>query len=147
MPGRLLGVLHPLLYIYTKVAPKLIETIANKVGIPGLIGLPFLSIATERCTYDTFCAARGIDLYSEQMARGANLHGSYPSGGAALPSLALISVASERERFIVEFLGDLPRQESTADGKSANTRENRAAFAEGKEISFGDCAAKLSESS
>ena len=63
---------HPLLFIYTKIAPRLIVGIVNTVGVRGLVALPFISVATEKSCYDTFCAARGIDLYKEQDEAGYN---------------------------------------------------------------------------
>ena len=63
---------HPLLFIYTKIAPRLIVGIVNTVGVRGLVALPFVSVATEKSCYDTFCAVRGIDLYKEQAEAGYN---------------------------------------------------------------------------
>eukprot|EP00658_Telonema_sp_P-2_P069093 TRINITY_DN58171_c0_g1_i1.p1 TRINITY_DN58171_c0_g1~~TRINITY_DN58171_c0_g1_i1.p1 ORF type:complete len:163 (+),score=35.27 TRINITY_DN58171_c0_g1_i1:144-632(+) len=109
-------IFHPLLYIYTKIGPRVISGVVNTVGVHGLIALPFATIATEKVCYDTFVAARGIDMYAEHDEAGYNgsggKHGGYPSGGAGLGSLSLIDVASEEDRWIVGFLGDEPRKPS-----------------------------------
>ena len=64
--------------------------VQSPVGVYGLLALPFVSLAMEKCIYDTAQAAQGID----PSIRPAN-RGGFPSGGAALPSLALVPVAQE----------------------------------------------------
>ncbi|KAL1500411.1 hypothetical protein AB1Y20_013068 [Prymnesium parvum] len=101
-------VLNPLLYLYTKVAPHMLSFLYRKVGISGILMMPWLTLAFEKTTYDTFCAARGYDMYAESDVNPTP-HGGFPSGGAQLPSLSLITVRGEQDRIIIPFLGDKPR--------------------------------------
>jgi hypothetical protein len=70
---------------------RLVERVVQSpVGVYGLLALPFVSLALEKCIYDTAQAAQGID----PTIRPAN-RGGFPSGGAGLPSLALVPVQKE----------------------------------------------------
>jgi hypothetical protein len=53
-------------------------------------------LALEKCIYDTAQAAQGID----PTIRPAN-RGGFPSGGAALPSFALVPVQTELPSWFV----------------------------------------------
>jgi hypothetical protein len=104
-------VLNPVLYVFTKVAHRIIGPLYNRFGVPGILALPWGMLTIEKCAYDTFLAARGQDLNAEKKRTGVNPHGEFPSGGASLPSLSLIAVRGEDDRLIVPYL-DPPRGES-----------------------------------
>ena len=74
-----------------------------------------VTLTLEKVSYDTLAAARGYDLEAEHEAKvaaaGGNLHGGFPSGGAALPNCSLIPVRGEQDRLILSWLGDRPRGE------------------------------------
>lgn len=70
---------------------RIVEAVVKSpVGVYGLLALPFVSLAMEKCIYDTAQAAQGID----PNIRPAN-RGGFPSGGAALPSFSLVPVQKE----------------------------------------------------
>ena len=70
---------------------RVVEAVAKSpVGVYGLLALPFVSLAMEKCIYDTAQSAQGID----PRVRPAN-RGGFPSGGAALPSFSLVPVQTE----------------------------------------------------
>ena len=106
-------VFNPLLYAFTHIMPKLIGPLYRTFGIPGILALPWITLATERVAYDTFAAARGYDLKKEQDERGGNAHGEFPSGGAGMPNMSLIPVRGEADRLIIPYL-DRPRGEPPA---------------------------------
>lgn len=67
---------------------RAIEAIVKSpVGPAGLLALPFVTLAMEKCIYDTVQAAQGIDPNIRPTDRGG-----FPSGGAELPSFSLIPV-------------------------------------------------------
>ena len=103
---------NPLLFIYTKVAPYIIEPIYRRFGPFGLLALPWATLSIEKSMYDSFLALRGHDMYAERERTGVNPHGEFPSGGAALPSFSFVEVRDERSRVIISFLGDAPRKEA-----------------------------------
>lgn len=90
------------------VFAKIVGTVYNRVGVAGLLAIPFGSLAIEKSTYDTYCAYWGNDIYAKQKATGSvdGQHGGFPSGGAALPSLSLIKtrVLTDRTIFRNELL-------------------------------------------
>ena len=110
-------VLNPLLFIYTHVMPKVIGPLYRTFGIPGIMALPWITLALEKASYDTLAAARGYDLQAEHAKKG-NPHGEFPSGGAALPSWSLIPMRGEEDRLIISILGDKPRQVAAAAASS-----------------------------
>lgn len=112
-------IFNPLLFLYTHVAPKIITPLYNRFGIPGLLGLPWIMLGGEKACYDTFCAARGHDMYAERKRTGVNPHGEFPSGGAALPSFSFIETRGEADRWIFTWLGDEPRRTSEAAAQPA----------------------------
>lgn len=59
----------------------------SPVGVYGFFALPFMTLAMERCIYDTVQCWQGIDPSVVPEGRGG-----FPSGGALLPSLSLIPV-------------------------------------------------------
>lgn len=60
----------------------------SRVGVYGLLAMPFVTLAMEKCIYDTVQAAQGIDPKLRPADRGG-----FPSGGAELfPSFSLIPV-------------------------------------------------------
>lgn len=61
--------------------------VRSPVGVYGLLALPFLTLAMEKCIYDTVQSAQGIDPNVRPKNRGG-----FPSGGAELPSFSLIPV-------------------------------------------------------
>eukprot|EP00526_Cylindrotheca_closterium_P020411 CAMPEP_0113643474 /NCGR_PEP_ID=MMETSP0017_2-20120614/22861_1 /TAXON_ID=2856 /ORGANISM="Cylindrotheca closterium" /LENGTH=126 /DNA_ID=CAMNT_0000554995 /DNA_START=22 /DNA_END=402 /DNA_ORIENTATION=- /assembly_acc=CAM_ASM_000147 len=63
------------------------RVVRSPVGVYGLLGLPFISLAMEKSIYDTVQAYQGLDPNVRPADRGG-----FPSGGAALPSLSLIPV-------------------------------------------------------
>jgi len=70
---------------------KAVEAVAkSRVGVYGLLALPFCTLAMEKCIYDTVQAAQGIDPNVRPADRGG-----FPSGGAELPSFSLISVRKQ----------------------------------------------------
>lgn len=78
------------LYFHSKGGTgRVVEAVVRSpVGVYGLLALPFVSLALEKCVYDTAQAAQGIDPTVVPANRGG-----FPSGGgAALPSLSLIPV-------------------------------------------------------
>ena len=108
-------VFNPLLWVFTKVMPKLIGPLYRTFGVPGLVALPWVTLTVEKVAYDTLAAARGYDMQAEhakkQQEQGENMHGGFPSGGAALPNLSLLPITSEENRLILSLLGDAPRQQ------------------------------------
>jgi len=67
---------------------RAVEAVARSpVGVYGLLALPFLTLAMEKCIYDTVQSAQGIDPNVRPKNRGG-----FPSGGAELPSFSLIPV-------------------------------------------------------
>ena len=105
-----LHVLNPLLYLYTKAMPLLIEPLYKRFGVGGIVALPWVTLTVEKSMYDTFLAARGHDMYTEARETGENPHGEFPSGGAKLPSFSVLPVLGEQHRLIIPFLGDEPRK-------------------------------------
>ena len=101
-------IFNPLLYIYTKVAPQMLSFLYRKLGVPGILAMPWITLAVEKVTYDTFLAARGHDMKAEAARTGEAPHGGFPSGGASLPSWSLVAVANEQDRWIIDILGDKP---------------------------------------
>jgi hypothetical protein len=102
---------NPLLFVFTKVAHHIIGPLYNRFGVPGVLALPWITLASEKVAYDTFLAARGYDLQEERRKKGGqNPHGEFPSGGAGLPSLSLLPVANEQQRLIISIFGDEPRK-------------------------------------
>ena len=79
--------------------------VRSPIGAPGLLLLPFGTLAAEKSVYDTVQAAQGIDPYN---ARGAAAAGGFPSGGAALPSFSLIPV--QRHNLFVSLLPRATKQ-------------------------------------
>ena len=71
---------------------RVVEAVVRSpAGVYGLLALPFVSLAMEKCVYDTAQAAQGIDPTVVPANRGG-----FPSGGgAALPSLSLVPVQTE----------------------------------------------------
>ncbi|CAJ1961253.1 unnamed protein product [Cylindrotheca closterium] len=63
------------------------RVVRSPVGVYGLLGLPFVSLAMEKSIYDTVQSYQGINPNIRPADRGG-----FPSGGAALPSLSLIPV-------------------------------------------------------
>ena len=107
--------LNPLLFVYTHVMPKFIGPLYRTFGIPGILALPWITLALEKASYDTLAAARGHDMQAEH-AKNGNPHGEFPSGGAALPSWSFIPIRGEQDRLIISILGDKPRQEAASSG-------------------------------
>lgn len=67
---------------------RVVNAIAKSpVGVPGLLVLPFVTLAMEKSIYDTVQSAQGINPVKK-----VSEVGSFPSGGAALPSFSLIPV-------------------------------------------------------
>jgi hypothetical protein len=116
-------ILNPLLYVYTKVAPQLINVLYRRFGVTGILSMPFITLTVEKVFYDSLQAARGYDLQEERRKSGQNPHGDFPSGGAALPSWSLVPVASEEDRLIIGFLGDRPRWTPAAESQSSGNAE------------------------
>lgn len=83
------------LYGHSKgITVRAIEAIAKSpVGVPGLLALPFLTLAMEKSIYDTIQSAQGFDPNVIPADRGG-----FPSGGASLPSLSLIPVQERRRK-------------------------------------------------
>lgn len=76
---------------------RVIEKLAKtKGGIYGIFALPFLTLAMEKCVYDSAQSLQGIDPKMRPADRGG-----FPSGGAELPSFSLFRV---RERNITEYM-------------------------------------------
>jgi hypothetical protein len=74
------------------VTVKVVDSILkSRVGGVGLLALPFVTLAMEKCVYDSVQAFQGIDPNVRPADRGG-----FPSGGAALPSFSLIAVRSRR---------------------------------------------------
>jgi hypothetical protein len=68
--------------------------VKSPVGVPGLLALPFMTLAMEKCIYDTIQSAQGFDPKVVPADRGG-----FPSGGgAALPSFSFIPVQERRQR-------------------------------------------------
>jgi hypothetical protein len=61
--------------------------VKSPLGAPGLLLLPFVTLAMEKSIYDTVQAAQGIDPNTRPADRGG-----FPSGGSELPSFSLIPV-------------------------------------------------------
>ena len=74
---------------------KIVGMVYNRVGAKGLLAIPFATLTMEKSTYDTYCAYHGHSIYE---AKESNPHGSFPSGGAALPSFSLIQTRMEDAR-------------------------------------------------
>lgn len=124
-------IFNPLLYLYSQVAPHLIRVLYNRFGVGGILSMPFITLAMEKACYDTLAAARGMDI-QEEFERKGSAHGGFPSGGAALPSAALVPVRSEDDRLILNLwpFCDPPRG-TVAPGYPL---ERLAARADGKSI-------------
>ena len=45
--------LNPLLAIYTKLAPRIIEGLYRRLGVGGCLSLPFVTLATEKVSVAT----------------------------------------------------------------------------------------------
>jgi hypothetical protein len=74
------------------VTVKVVDSILkSRVGGVGLLALPFVTLAMEKCVYDSVQAFQGIDPNVRPADRGG-----FPSGGAALPSFSLIAVKRRR---------------------------------------------------
>ena len=58
-------------------------------------------------------AGRSEEAAAASGSKKIGAHGEFPSGGAALPSMSLIPVASEEKRLVITLLGDKPRREAT----------------------------------
>ena len=114
-------VFNPLLYLYTKSAPTLVRFLYKKLGVPGIMALPWITLSLEKVSYDTLAAARGQDMYAEAQASSANSqpHGGFPSGGAMLPSWSLVPVRGEEDRLIFWIFGDKPRESTTHESTDA----------------------------
>jgi len=70
------------------VTVRAVEAMArSRVGVYGLLALPFFTLAMEKSIYDTVQAWQGLDPNVKPKDRGG-----FPSGGAALPSFSLIPV-------------------------------------------------------
>jgi hypothetical protein len=65
----------------------------SRIGVYGLLLLPFCTLGVEKCIYDTVQAAQGIDPNVRPADRGG-----FPSGGAELPSFSLVSVQPRHRR-------------------------------------------------
>jgi hypothetical protein len=66
----------------------------SRVGVPGLLLLPFMTLAMEKSIYDTIQSAQGFDPKIVPADRGG-----FPSGGgAALPSFSFIPVQERHGR-------------------------------------------------
>ncbi|KAJ1638766.1 hypothetical protein T492DRAFT_940758 [Pavlovales sp. CCMP2436] len=66
-----------------------VNTVLRTAGVGGLFVVPFIGLAMEKCFYDTALACQGLDptaISAERKGEG------FPSGGHALPSLALLPV-------------------------------------------------------
>lgn len=74
---------------------KIVDQVYRRVGATGLLLIPFGSLAVEKSTYDTYCAYHGHSIYEQ---KENNPHGSFPSGGAGLPSFSLLKTRPENER-------------------------------------------------
>uniref|UniRef100_A0A7S3JUE7 Uncharacterized protein n=1 Tax=Aureoumbra lagunensis TaxID=44058 RepID=A0A7S3JUE7_9STRA len=85
--GIIFGVLPMLPQSKSGTLTKIIDTIYQKLGPGGLIGLPAISLTLEKCCYDTYCAFYGHSIYNEPTPNGGF---QFPSGGAQLPSFSLI---------------------------------------------------------
>lgn len=66
-----------------------INAVLRTAGVYGLFAVPFLGLAMEKSFYDTALALQGVDPCARAEDRQ---HESFPSGGHALPSLALVPV-------------------------------------------------------
>jgi len=77
------------LYMHSKGGTgRIVERVVRSpIGVYGLLGLPFVTLAMEKSIYDTVQAYQGINPNVRPADRGG-----FPSGGAALPSLSLIPV-------------------------------------------------------
>lgn len=67
--------------------------VRSPLGAPGLLLLPFGTLAMEKSIYDTVQAAQGINPNTRPADRGG-----FPSGGATLPSFSLIPVQHHHRR-------------------------------------------------
>lgn len=63
-------------------------------GFYGIFALPFITLAGEKCIYDTAQSIQGIDPNTRPADRGG-----FPSGGASLPSFSLVPI---QKRNLVE---------------------------------------------
>jgi hypothetical protein len=68
------------------------RVVRSPVGAGGLLLLPFVTLAVEKSIYDTVQAAQGINPNVRPADRGG-----FPSGGANLPSFALIAVRQRQQ--------------------------------------------------
>mmetsp|Transcript_16390 Transcript_16390/g.53366 ORF Transcript_16390/g.53366 Transcript_16390/m.53366 type:complete len:135 (+) Transcript_16390:28-432(+) len=69
---------------------RVIDVIYKRIGAVGLIGLPAITLTMEKTAYDTYCAFYGHSIYAAAKEDPTPKHGGFPSGGASLPSFALI---------------------------------------------------------
>lgn len=65
-------------------------------GVYGIFALPFVTLAIEKCIYDTAQSIQGINPKTRPADRGG-----FPSGGACLPSFSLVAV---QKRNIVDSI-------------------------------------------
>ena len=61
------------------------KVVKSRVGVYGLLALPFLTLGMEKSIYDTVQCWQGVDPNIRPKGRGG-----FPSGGAELPSFSLI---------------------------------------------------------
>ena len=67
---------------------KLFEAAYRSAGIPGLIGVPTVTLAMEKCVYDTVNCYQGKE--KNAVPRGLVGPVTFPSGGHMLPSFSLL---------------------------------------------------------
>jgi hypothetical protein len=91
--------------------------VRSPVGAPGLLALPFLTLAMEKSVYDTVQAAQGINPNVRPPDRGG-----FPSGGALLPSFSLIPVQQKRQQKPADNTNTLLRRLTTV-AATANEQE------------------------
>ena len=105
-------------------APRLhTELITACALLPGQVGgilaMPFITLTLEKTFYDSLCALRGIDIYTEPAANTSPC-GTLPvvddparptvATGSSLPSFSLMAMRQEHDRYIIALLGDPPRK-------------------------------------
>jgi hypothetical protein len=87
---------------------KVVEAVVRSpIGVPGLLLLPFVTLAMEKSVYDTVQAAQGINPNVRPADRGG-----FPSGGAALPSFSLIPVQQQRQPELMRRLTGVAADET-----------------------------------